>query len=122
MQNIGQKIWKGSQVMAIEADGMQGGIAILWREREVDLTGWRAGHFSLSADFHIQGLEMRGTIMNIHGPSAFPQKHEFVNHLRWLSASASTGNWIIWRRLQCNIFAQGKKGRQADVGQISGGL
>ena len=33
--------------------------------------------------------------MNIYGPSAFPQKQEFVNHLRWLSASASTGNWII---------------------------
>ena len=40
MQKIGQKIWKGSQVMAVEADGMRGGIAILWREREVDLTGW----------------------------------------------------------------------------------
>ena len=38
MQKIGQKIWKGSQVMAVEADGVQGGIDILWRERKVDLS------------------------------------------------------------------------------------
>ena len=74
MQKIGQNIWKGSQVMAVEADGMRGGIAILWREREVDPTGCRAGHFSLSADFHIRGSKMRGTIVNIYGPSAFLKK------------------------------------------------
>ena len=45
MQKIGQNIWKGSQVMVVEAEGMQGGIAIPWHDREVDLTGWRAGRF-----------------------------------------------------------------------------
>ena len=33
--------------------------------------------------------------MKIYGLSAFPQKQEFVNHLRWLSALTSSGNWII---------------------------
>ena len=81
--------------MALDADGRKGGLAILWHDREVDLMGWRAGNFSLVADFQILGSEIRGTIVNIYGASAFPQKQEFVNHLRWLSASASEGSWII---------------------------
>ena len=40
MQQIGQNIWKGYQVMVVEVDGMKRGIAILWRENEVTLMGW----------------------------------------------------------------------------------
>ena len=110
IQKIGQNIWKGSQVMPVEADGMQGGIAILWRDREVDLTGWRAVHFSLSVDFHIRGSEIRGTIVNIYGSSVFPQKQEFVNHLRWINASASLGNWIIGGDFNLITLLKEKKG------------
>ena len=74
MQKIGQKIWLGSKVMALDVDGMKGGMDILWKSREVDLLGWRVSHFSLATDFQILGTEMRRTIVNIYGPSAFPQK------------------------------------------------
>ena len=53
MQKIRQKIWKGSKVIALDVDGMKGGMAILWQPREVDLLEWRAGHFFLLVDFQI---------------------------------------------------------------------
>ena len=92
MQQIGQKIWKGSKVMELDVDGRKGALAVLWHDREVDLMGWRAGHFSLVADFQILGTEIRGTIVNIYEPSAFPQKQEFVHHLRWLCTKEMEGN------------------------------
>ena len=61
MIKIGKKIWKGSKVMATDVDGMKGGMAILWHPREVDPSEWRAGHFSLIAEFQIIGSEIRGT-------------------------------------------------------------
>ena len=75
--------------MALDEDGMKGGIAILWQDCEVDLMGWRARHFSLVADFAIRGIEITGTIVNIYGLSAFPQKKEFLNHIICLSTSTS---------------------------------
>ena len=74
MIKIGKKIWKGSQVMAMDADAMKGGMAILWHPREVNLLEWRESHFSLIAEFQILASKIRGTIDNIYGPSAFPQK------------------------------------------------
>ena len=72
MIKIGKKIWKGSQVMATDKDGMKGGMAILWNPREVNLLEWRASHFSLIAEFQILGSKISKTIANIYGPSAFP--------------------------------------------------
>ena len=72
MIKIGQRIWKRSKVMATDANGMKGGMAILWQPKEVDLLEWRAGHFSLIAEFQILGSEIKGMIANIYGPSAFP--------------------------------------------------
>ena len=76
----------------------------------MNLIGWRAGRFSLIADFHILGSEVRGMIVNIYGPSAFSQKQEFVKHLRWLSASASTRNQIIGGYFNLITSLREKKG------------
>ena len=59
--------------MELDADGLKRGMAILWQPREVDLLEWRAGHFSLLAEFQILGTKITGTIVNIYGPSSFPQ-------------------------------------------------
>ena len=95
MMKIGQTIWKGRKVMEMDVDAMKGGMAILWQPKEVNLLEWRASHFSLIAEFQILGSEISGTIANIYGPSAFPQKQAFIQHLRWLCASAQEGHWII---------------------------
>ena len=72
MIKIGQRIWKGSKVVEMDVDGMKGGMAILWKPREVDLLEWRDDHFSLIMEFQILGLEIRGTIANIYGPISLP--------------------------------------------------
>ena len=42
LAKIKDKIWKGSQVMAIDAAGQSGGIVILWQPRLVEFLNWRA--------------------------------------------------------------------------------
>ena len=46
-------------------------------------------------DFKILGSGITGTISNIYGPSAFPQKQDFIHHLRWLDSLAKEGRWIV---------------------------
>ena len=81
---VGQRIWKGNEVMAIDAEGMGGGFCILWQPRLVELSKWRASHFSLMAGFKILGSYIIGTVVNTYGPSAFSQKQAFIHHLMWL--------------------------------------
>ena len=80
MIKIRKRIWKGSTVMARDADGMKGGMAILWQLREVYPLEWRAGHFSVITEFQILGSNIIGTLVNIYGPSAFPRKQDFIHH------------------------------------------
>ena len=42
MEIIRDKIWKGSSIMALDANGKAGGITILWKPNVVYLTEWRA--------------------------------------------------------------------------------
>ena len=71
MLKIKDKIWKGSQVMATDAAGQSGGIAILWHPQLVELSNWRANKFSLMADFCFPDSGVRGMTGNIYGPSSF---------------------------------------------------
>ena len=47
------------------------------------------------ADFKILGAGTTGMISNIYGPSAFPQKQDFIHHLRWVDSIAKEGRWIV---------------------------
>ena len=53
LEKIRNKIWKGSQLMALDAVGKAGGIAILWQPGVVELSDWCAKKNSLMADFHL---------------------------------------------------------------------
>ena len=46
-------------------------------------------------DFKILGSGITRTIANIYGPSAFPQKQDFIHHPRWLESLAKEGRWIV---------------------------
>ena len=60
--------------MDLDADGKSRGIAILWLPQVVELTNWRANKFALLADFHHLVSGVKGTLVNIYGPSSFPEK------------------------------------------------
>ena len=74
LEKIRSKIWKGSQVISLDAVGKSGGIAIFWLPQVVDLTNWSANKFSLMADFHHLVSGVKGALVNIYGPSSFPEK------------------------------------------------
>ena len=59
LSSIAQKIWKGCESVAIDARGAVGGLGIVWNPREVNLSGFLATPFTLSADFHILGVTPR---------------------------------------------------------------
>ena len=75
LKRISQRIWKGSSVMATDAEGMaSGGLPSYGNLQFVVLSNWRAICFSLMEDFKILDVGTTGTIANIYGPSTFPQK------------------------------------------------
>ena len=37
LQKLGQKVWKGSETIAIDARGVEGGLGILWNPQVVTL-------------------------------------------------------------------------------------
>ena len=70
LDKINSKIWKSSQVMALDAARQSGGIAILWIPQVVELSNWRANKFALIVDFHHLVSGAKGTLVNTYGPAA----------------------------------------------------
>ena len=92
MEKLGKKIWKGSRVMATDAVGMVGGAAMLWQPISVDLMEWRANQFSLMANFNFLETGAKGSLVNVYGPSTFPQKQAFLDFMHWIQGLAVEGN------------------------------
>ena len=97
MEKLREKIWKGSRVMAIDAVGMVGGVAVLWHPSLVDLKERRAIQFSLMAKFHFLETGVKVTLVNVYGPSTFPKIHAFLDILSWIQGQTVDGNWVIGR-------------------------
>ena len=51
MKEIGNIVWSGIHVMAIDAQGATGGIVVLWHPKEVSLTKFWTTRFSLTTNF-----------------------------------------------------------------------
>ena len=71
---------------------MADGIAILWHPSMVDLTEWRANQFSLMVNFQLLDTGIKGSWMNVYGPSDFPQKKDFLDFLSWTKGLTKVGN------------------------------
>lgn len=95
MEGYSQRIWKGCRVIATDAKGMSGGMAILWQPSRNNMTAGRANTFSVTMDFAIEGRNVKGTLVNIYGPSAFAKKQSILNFLRWQADQASVGSWVL---------------------------
>ena len=95
LEKIRNKIWKGCQLMALDAMGQEGGIAILWQPEVVEISDWHANKFSLMAEFHLLDSDVRGSMGNVYGPSSFLEKHAFIDFLVWVNDQAEVGSWVI---------------------------
>ena len=61
----------------------------------VDLTNWSANHFSLMANFQHLDSWVKGTIVNVYGPTSFPEKQAFIDFLDWTKHQAEGGRGVM---------------------------
>ena len=76
-------------------NGEAGRIGILWKPREVALSGFLATPNSLSVDFHILGTIIRGLLTNVYGPPRAEQKLSFLELLTNLKIASADKPWIL---------------------------
>ena len=81
--------------MALDTAGKSCGLAIFWCPQVVELSGWRANRFALMADFHHLDSRVKGMIVNVYGPSSFPEKQAFIDFLSWIKVQTEVINWLI---------------------------
>ena len=92
---IGEKVWRGSEAIVVDAKGVAGGIGILWNPREVALFDFVASQFSLAATFHILGTHTQGFITNNYDPPRAEHKFNFLDSLSNLKMEARGIPWIL---------------------------
>lgn len=80
-QSLLPKIWKGCQVIASDANGASGGITVAWNPNILYLDNFTSSHHSLSASFHILGIDLMGHIMNLYGPQTPSLKIILLDHI-----------------------------------------
>ena len=60
--------------------------------------------------FTILDTGVKGTLVNVYGPSTFPQKPTFFNFLTWMKDEAVDKSWIIGGKYNLITSLKGKKG------------
>ena len=95
LKSIGGKAWKGSEIVAVDVIKVAGGIGILWNPKEVLLYNFSVTQYSLSAAFHIIGIDIRGFLTNVYGPPRAEQKVNFRDSLRMINTLTEGKPWII---------------------------
>jgi len=109
---MGSKIWRGSDVIALDVDRSAGGLAILWNPQEVCLSNFVATSHILSATFHVIGLNVRGIISNVNGPFWASQKLDFLESLESMETWVGQGHQIVGGNFNMIINMEDKKGSQ----------
>lgn len=114
------RIWKGCEVMAVDATGTAGGFAIAWHPSKVTLDNFISTPFSLSAHFILVDSGMQGVISNIYGPANPREKHSFLNSLEFLASWVDKRHWILGGDFNLITNLQEKKGgtRKMDAHSI----
>ena len=95
LTSLSQKNWKGCESVVIDARGEVRGMGILWNPWEVNLLGFLATPFSLSAGFHILGTGIKGFFTNVYGPPRAEQKTTFLDLLSDTKEIAEGKSWIL---------------------------
>lgn len=104
------KIWKGSQVMAIDANGTSGGIAITWNPNLLNLDNFTSTPHSLSTSFHILGTDLSGFVMNVYGPQSPSLKRILLDHITWFNSQHPDSLLIFGGDFNMITSLQEKKG------------
>ena len=110
------KIWKGCNVMAIDAIGAAGGFAIIWHPSKVNLENFISTHFSISAIFTIIDSGVQGIISNVYGPANPRDKTSFLNSLEFIASWVDKRHWVLAGDFNLITSLQEKKRGDKETG------
>ena len=69
-----EKVWKGCKSIAIDANGVAGGIGIIWNPLDIFLSSLLATYLIIYVEFHILGTSLRGILTNVYRPFSLAPK------------------------------------------------
>eukprot|EP00253_Pinus_taeda_P028580 PITA_28580 len=93
--SILSKAWPGCQLVAVNASGASGGLAIAWNTREITLFDFHASHHFIQATFHILGTNIHGHLSNVYFLQEAGKKIDLLNTIGALNNNRMHPLWII---------------------------
>eukprot|EP00253_Pinus_taeda_P021027 PITA_21027 len=88
------KAWPGCRLVAVDATGASGGLAIAWNTQEITLTDFHASHHLIQAAFHILGTNINGNLSNVYFPQDAGSKKALLDTIEALSRNMQHPLWI----------------------------
>lgn len=90
LEKIINKGWTGSKVIAVDASGASGGLAIAWNSQTIALTDIHASHNLIQAAFHITGH-----LSNVYFPQEAKEKIALLETIEILNVNRKHPLWIL---------------------------
>eukprot|EP00253_Pinus_taeda_P008458 PITA_08458 len=88
------KAWPGGQIIAVDAQGASGGLAILWDARKIQLDNIHANKNFIQAVFHLLGTNIYGHLTNVYFPQETQQKAAILKSLEQLNTDRMHPLWV----------------------------
>jgi len=94
LEKVVAKAWPGGMVIAVDAQGASGGLAVLWDARVIQLNNIHANKNFIQAIFHITGTNIHGHMTNVYFPQETIHKAEILGTLSELNSNRLHPLWI----------------------------
>ena len=111
MSKISKRVWKGSKVVARDAEGATGGFALMWNPNLVSMSNPCSTSFSISGRFQILGSNIKGVVTNVYGPFQPSKNSSFLSNLGSLREWVDDSPWLIGGDFNLIRSLDEKKGR-----------
>eukprot|EP00253_Pinus_taeda_P004859 PITA_04859 len=95
LEKAAAKAWPGGQVIAVDAQGASGGLAILWDSRKIQLNSIHANKNFIQAVFHLLGTNIYGHLTNVYFPQETKQKAAILKSIEQLNIDRMHPLWVI---------------------------
>eukprot|EP00253_Pinus_taeda_P011111 PITA_11111 len=118
--NILLRAWLGSQLVAVDASGASGGLAIAWNAQALTLSDFHASHHIIQTTFHIIGTNIHGHLTNVYFPQEAGNKITLLNTIEALNFNRIHPLWIIGGDFNMITKLEEKQGCRAKLEQENG--
>lgn len=110
LERIAAKTWPGGLVTAVDANGVSGGLEIIWDARTIMLNNIHANKNFIQAIFHIIGTNIYGHLTNVCFPQETMHKIEILNTLLAINTNRLHPLWITGGDLNMMTRLEEKRG------------